>query len=77
MGRAYQLRGVGMRMFRGVLLLDVIRRLIEGRPDKRLRRLRGQLAQKEIEIQQLREEITKLEALLAKEGDKEESSPTG
>jgi hypothetical protein len=55
------------------VLLGVIRRFVEGKPDKRLTRLRGQLAQKEIEIQQLREEITQLEALLA-QGDREEGS---
>ena len=35
-GRAYRVRGLGSRMFRGVLLLNVIRRMVEGTPVRRL-----------------------------------------
>jgi len=71
-GRVYRLRGVTMRMFRAILLLDVIRRFVEGKPEKRLVKLREQLAERELEIERLREEIVQLEALLAEENEKGE-----
>lgn len=72
-GRVYRLRGVAMRMFRAILLLDVIRRFLEGKPEKRLVKLREQLAEQEREIERLRQEIAQLESLLAENGDQEES----
>jgi len=68
--RVYRLRGLSMRMFRGILVLGVIHRLLQGKPEKRLPRLREQLAEKEAEIERLRAEIVELERLLAeKEGE--------
>jgi voltage-gated potassium channel len=60
-GRVYRLRGVGLRMFRGILVLDVIRKIIEGDPERRLGRLREQLVERELEVRQLQEEIRLLE----------------
>jgi voltage-gated potassium channel len=68
--RVYRLRGLSMRMFRGILVLDIIHRLMEGKPEKRLPKLREQLAEKETEIEQLRAEIAELEALLEESKDK-------
>jgi len=70
--RVYRLRGLSTRMFRGILVLDIIHRLTEGKPEKRLPKLQEQLAEKEAEIEQLRAEIAELEALLA---EKKEESP--
>ncbi len=70
--RVYRLRGLSTRMFRGILVLDIIHRLVEGSPEKRLPKLREQLAEKEAEIERLRAEIVELEALLA---EKEEKTP--
>lgn len=70
--RVYRLRGLGMRMFRGILVLDIIRRAMEGKPEKRLPKLQEQLAEKEAEIEHLRAEIEELEALLA---EKDEGTP--
>lgn len=70
--RVYRLRGLSMRMFRGILVLDIIRGAMEGKPEKRLPKLREQLAEKEAEIERLHAEIEELEALLAK---KEEETP--
>ncbi len=63
--RVYRLRGLSMRMFRGILVLGVIHRMFRGKPEKRLPKLREQLAEKEAEIEQLRAEIVALEGLLA------------
>lgn len=63
--RAYRLRGLLMRAWRAVLLLDVIDRLIRGGPEKRLERLRETLAVKEAELEAIRAEVRELEAATA------------
>jgi voltage-gated potassium channel len=73
-GRAVRLRGIGLRMFRGVLLLDLFRHFVEGDPGKRLARLRKELAEREFEIEQLRSQIDRLEASV---GAKDEQRSTG
>jgi voltage-gated potassium channel len=64
-GRAYRLRGLGSRMFRGVLVLELVQRFIERDPTKQLDKLREQLAEREYEIEQLRATIQRLEAKVA------------
>lgn len=71
--RVYRLRGLSMRMFRGILVLDIIHRLMAGKPEKRLPKLQEQLAEKEAEIKQLRAEIAELEALLAEKKEEDAS----
>jgi voltage-gated potassium channel len=65
MSRLYRLRGLAIRAFRALLLLDVIARLIGRTPQKELVRLRGVLATKEAEIEDLRRDIARLEAQIA------------
>ena len=71
-GRVYRLRGVTMRMFRAILLLDVIRRFLQGKPEKRLVTLREQLSEKEREVESIRQEIAEIEISLAEKTKTEE-----
>jgi uncharacterized coiled-coil protein SlyX len=64
-GRAYRLRGLSSRMFRGVLVMDLVQRFIERDPHKQLEKLREQLAERESEIEQLRATIERLETKVA------------
>lgn len=63
--RMYRLRGVLMRTYRAILVLDVATRLFRGSPEARLAQLRDQLVEKEREASELREEILVLETSLA------------
>jgi voltage-gated potassium channel len=75
--RVYRLRGLSMRMFRGVLLLDVMSRFIQGDTEKKLNRLREDLALREVEMEELKAEICRLEAELADEIQEEAGTSVG
>jgi hypothetical protein len=62
--RLYRLRGLAMRVFRAVLLLELLNRVLRVTPEKKLDRLREQLREKEKEAEALRCEIAALEAEL-------------
>jgi voltage-gated potassium channel len=61
MSRLYRLRGLAMRAFRALMLLELVNRLLGVSLEKRLRKLREQLEEKEQEIESLRRVIIKLE----------------
>lgn len=63
--RVYRLRGLMLRVYRGLILLDVVDRLLRGTPAVRLAKLKDQLAEKERDLADLRKEIATLEATLA------------
>ena len=65
MGRVYRLRGLAMRAFRGVLLLELVNRVLRVKPERRIRALRELLEEKEREVVRLRGEIAAMEALIA------------
>lgn len=73
--RMYRMRGVLMKLYRAVLLLDVIDRLLRGGPEQKLPRLRETLAEKEREIAELRQEITELEAIVGTVAPAAEAPP--
>ena len=73
--RLYRLRGVALRAWRALLLIDAISRLINGPAEKRLVKLRATLVQKELELADLRAEIAKLEATAATDGSSAKESP--
>ena len=60
LGRAYRLRAVAMKLWRAMLVLEVIQRLTGWSPEKRLKRLEELLRAKEEEIADLRGEIDRL-----------------
>ncbi len=72
--RLYRLRGVSLRAWRALLLVDAVSRIINGPPQRRLARLRETLTQKEQELAALRTEIAKLESLTTRQADSAEPS---
>jgi voltage-gated potassium channel len=65
--RVYRMRGLLMRLWRALLLLDAIDRLIRGTPEKQITKLRVALATKERELEELRAEIARLETIVTKD----------
>jgi len=63
--RMYKLRGVAMRTYRALLLVEAVRRLVHGSPERRLARLRQSLIDHEAHALQLRAEIAELESQIA------------
>jgi hypothetical protein len=63
--RLFRLRGLVMRAWRALLILEIVDRLLHRDPHKRLDLLKSQLEEKQQEIEALREEIAQLEAELA------------
>jgi hypothetical protein len=70
--RAYRLRGLSQKMFRGLLLVNLVRQVLEGDPAKRLVKLREELQDREHDLEQLRAEIGKLELRLTAEQKEEQ-----
>jgi voltage-gated potassium channel len=63
--RMFRLRGMLMRVYRALLMFEVIERLINRNPSKRIAKLQASVAEKEREIDLLRAEIHKLEQSVA------------
>jgi hypothetical protein len=63
--RMYKLRGVAMRTYRALLLVEAVRRLLQGTPERRLAHLRQRLIDHENEGRAIRAEIAELETRLA------------
>jgi len=61
MGRLYRMRGLLLKFWRAILVLDMLQRLIGNTPQKRLAQLRELAAAKEEELADLRREIAELE----------------
>ena len=62
--RVYRLRGVTLRGWRALLLLDMVQRLLLSSPEKRIRKLEALCIDKERELEQLHEQIESLRAQL-------------
>jgi voltage-gated potassium channel len=67
-GRVYRLRGLVMKLWRSILVLEMIHRVFGNATERRLRRLRELLAAREEELADLRKEIEDLERQLVEEG---------
>jgi hypothetical protein len=65
LGQAYRLRGLMMRAWRAVLLLNLVNRLMRQPLEKRLQRMQELLAAKEEEVEELRREIEELKKQIA------------
>jgi voltage-gated potassium channel len=63
--RVFRLRGTAMRLWRAILLLEVIDRVVGGSPERRLAQRREELLAHEAEIARLRAEIEQLESRLS------------
>ncbi len=66
-GRVYRLRGLLLKLWRAVLVLEMIQRLFGNYKGRRLKRLRELLTAREEEILELRQEIVDLERVLQAE----------
>ena len=62
--KVFRLRGTAMRLWRAILLLELLDRLFR-QPERRLNTLRERLAVRERELEELRQEISALESRLA------------
>lgn len=62
--RVFRLRGLAMRAWRAVLLLEIVDRLVHRDPAQRLKMLRDQIADKETELVELREAARRVEQQL-------------
>lgn len=61
LSRVYRVRGVAMKAFRALMLLEVFGRLIPVSPQKKLKRLQSEYDEKKEELDELRVEIAKIE----------------
>lgn len=59
--RVYRLRGVAMRGLRALMLLEVVHRLLRTKPESRIKKLEQQYAEKQRELEELAEEIERLQ----------------
>lgn len=62
--RVYRLRAVTMRGLRALMLLEVVHRLLKTTPEKRIKKLKNLVSDKERELAELHEEIARLEKSL-------------
>ncbi len=75
--RVFRLRGLAMRAWRAVLILEIVDRLIHRDPEKRLGSLEKQVSEKREEIDALEAEIMVLEQRLAANGKSVDTPSTG
>jgi voltage-gated potassium channel len=71
MGRLYRLRGLLMKLWRAILVLEMIQRLFGNYKERRLKKLKDLLVAREEELLELRAEIRELEGALAKAADRQ------
>lgn len=62
--RVYRMRGLALRVWRGLLAMDVISRLARLSPETRIKTLRSLIEEKKREIERLEEEVEEIEASL-------------
>ena len=62
--RAYRLRGVAMRGFRALLVLEIIHRLLRTKPESRIMKLEQKYEEKRRELEELQEQISLLKRRL-------------
>jgi hypothetical protein len=67
LSRMYRLRGLILKAWRAILLLEMISRLLGNYKERRLRKLKDEVVAKQIELDELRQEIAELERAMARE----------
>jgi len=73
--RIYRIRGTLLRLWRALLLIGAIDRLLRGSPHRQLAKMRAALALKQQEIEELQGEIRRLEAEI--DSDEARATPLG
>ena len=74
LARMYRLRGLGMRLFRAVLVLELLSRLWPAKPKKKIAQLLEKIEEKEYELQKLREELLYWESQIVEEPADEDAT---
>lgn len=77
MGRIYRLRGLMMRAVRALMILELFSWIFRIGPEKRLRKLRDVLEEKEREVASLREEVARLERLVEQQQEADQDGGRG
>ncbi len=73
--RVYRMRGLAMRVWRAMLLLEAVDRWLNRDEVQRLQKLRSRLATAQEEVQQLQTEIDRLQQKLAAEAPEDGTRP--
>lgn len=74
--KVFRLKGLAMRTWRSILLLELVDRIVHRDPEARRDALTRAIADKEMELQALREELQQFEeSLLAEAEDKDKQTP--
>ncbi|MFW6169047.1 MAG: potassium channel protein, partial [Planctomycetota bacterium] len=76
MGRIYRLRGLMMRTVRALMILELFSWIFRIGPEKRLKKLRGILDEKEREVASLRVRVARLEKLVEQKKQRESGNGT-
>ena len=69
LGRLYRLRGLILKAWRAILLLEMISRIMGNYKARRLQKLKDLAAAKEIELEELRQEMAELELEIKREAE--------
>jgi hypothetical protein len=64
--RVYRLRGLAMRAYQAIFFIEIIQKVFQGKPEKRLVRLEEQLAEKQDEVCEIKEEIARVREEIAR-----------
>ncbi len=74
LSRVYRVRGVAMKAFRALMLLEVFGRLIPVSPQKKLKRLQSEYDEKKEDLDELGVEIGKLEMQIRQQSESKAAS---
>jgi hypothetical protein len=74
LSRLYRLRGMMTKAWRAILLLEILSRLLGNYKERRLKKLKDLIAAKQIELDELRQELAELEAALPKQTPTDEAA---
>ncbi len=72
LSRVYQVRGVAMKLLRAVMLLEFFGRVVGGSPEKKLKRLQMDYHEKQEELDEIAQEMAKVERLIRERAEKNE-----
>lgn len=72
--RIYRLRGLGLRMWRGLVALEVVEMILLRDPERRLEKLESQLEFRMEEIEFLQQDIRRLQQKIAEKEEEHQSS---
>lgn len=75
LGRLYRLRGLLLKAWRAILLLEMISRVLGNYKERRLKKLRDLAAAKEIELVELRQEMMELERAILMANERRNAKP--